>query len=167
MAKPFIDISLIGDKAIQAALNELPQKAQKRAVSPALRKSVKRIKVIVEQKLSGIPIQPRTGQLLMGMIATAIKRLPARKHVIGHAIPLPERADVGLADDADRYYPAYLEYGYDLILHGKLVRHIPPKSFTRATVDERRQREIPAIASDMGKGIEKQWRLLAKKGVRR
>ena len=160
MAKPFIDMQLLGERALIETMTALPMKARNKVLPGALKKSAKRLKLITIQKVSGIPIKPRTGTLLMGMIATAVKKLPKRKDVVGQGVALPERKDVGIGDKDDEYYPAYLEYGYDQIAHGKLVRHIPPKSFARASVDENASRESRQILSDAAQGIKKEWRKL-------
>jgi hypothetical protein len=70
------------------------------------------------------------------------------RDIIGYALALPERSDLGIEGD-EEYYPAILEYG-----HGT----VPAKSYLRATIDDNATAELRRVGDDIGKGIERKAR---------
>ncbi len=154
MARPAIDISILGDKELEKKLAALgSEAAQKKAVRPALRKSIKRIRTRVIQHLSGLPVQPQTGRLLVGMASVKPQSLRRSRGTLGVVLPFPSREQLGI-DPKDKYfYPAAVEYGH---VRGAGKSAAPPHPFIRPAVDNNSERELSLIAADIGKGIIKQ-----------
>lgn len=111
VAKPIIDISILGAKKLERALAKLPAAAQKRAVRPGLRQIAKMVRTdVVDQiKTQGLI---ETGRLLRAwqveVKPKSGKRSRVREQVI---LPLPTRAQMLLAPD-EFYYPVVVEYGH-------------------------------------------------------
>jgi hypothetical protein len=164
MPKPFMDISIFGDKELERSLSSLPDKVQRSVVRRELKESGKRIHRVIIQKLSGHPIAPRTGRLLMAFAGQEVTADPDRKRgQIRYGIKLPEREVLGIPAHVkgtkSHYYPVALEYGYTTKLRGKTF-NVPPKSYLRSSVDENKDKELWRMRVNIGKGIEKQWRRL-------
>jgi hypothetical protein len=157
MAKPFVDISLLGDKELARALARLPDKAESKAVRPALRASTKRLHALVVQAFSGIPIGVRTGRTLAAYIAQKVHAIPRKRGEIGAAFDQPSRELLGIEPEDRWYHPAILEYGSPTD-----PERYPPYAPIRGTVNRVEPREKQTIGRDIGKGIERQWRRLAK-----
>jgi hypothetical protein len=157
MANSFVDISIIGDKELARALAKLPDKAEVKAVRPALRASAKRVKLFVIQAFSGIPIGVRTGRTLTAWIAQKIHAIPRRGGWIGAAFDWPGRGELGIAPGDDSFYLFALEYGS----LDNPERH-PAYAPVRSTVNRVQNRELATIGRDTAKGIERQWKRLAK-----
>jgi hypothetical protein len=158
----FINVKLLGGQELQNMLNKLPEKAQKKVVRQSLRKSTKRIHGVMTQKLSGFPVMPQTGRLLIAMSGKKPK-MHSRRDVIRYGIPLPTRDELGIPEDDRGYYPTAVEYGHDLVRGGRVVGHVPPHSYMRAAVDENVDTEFRQIGADLGKGIPKEAARLARK----
>lgn len=158
MANSFVDISLIGDKKLARALAKLPDKAEAKAVRPALRASTKRVHVLVIQAWSGIPMGVRTGRTLAAFAAQKIHAIPRKGGWIGAAFDMPTRAELGIASDDKFYYPAVAEYGSP-----DDPERYPAYAPIRSTVNRMQGREMGAIGQKIAKGVERQWALLAKR----
>ncbi len=70
---------------------------------------------------------------------------------------MPGRASLGIAPDDKYYYPAHVEYGHPLVRGGRIVGHVPPKSYIRSTVNANEDTELRTIGTDIGKGIDLEW----------
>jgi hypothetical protein len=109
MASSFVDISLIGDKALARALAKLPDKAEAKAVRPALRASAKRVHVLVIQAWSGVPMGVRTGRTLAAFAAQKVHAIPRKGGWIGAAFDWPSRESLGISPEDKFYHPAVSE----------------------------------------------------------
>lgn len=155
MASSFVDISILGDKALSRALAKLPDKAQTKALRPALRKSAKRVHVGIIQAFSGFPIGVVTGAHLTAIAAQQPKLMKKRTGHVGYFYPHPSWEDIGETRPANNPPPPaiVLEYGTD---------EKPALSPVRSTVNRVQGAELATIGRDVAKGIDKQWARLAK-----
>lgn len=151
MARPLIDISLLGAKELERKLVRLAGKDQKAVVRGALGKSQTRIKKAV---VAAAPVRtdnlpggqsPAPGTLKRALKATKIDRETTRISVAVNW-PMPIRSLVGVAPGDKYYWPAHVEYG-----HG----NVPPNPYIRGTVNAMEAAEFRKIGSDIGRGIEK------------
>jgi hypothetical protein len=161
MAKPFIDIKMLGDKELSRALDKLPDKAQRRVIRPAMRKATKNNQAEIVQSLSGMPVKPRTGRYLIAMAnPKAVKLIKARTGLVGYVILMPSREMLGIPSDTPTrkygYYPFILEYGSD---------KQPAFAPIRSTVNRRQRKDIEQISRSITTGIPKQWARLAKRST--
>jgi len=148
--QPIIDISLLGDKELERKLAGLADKLQRKVVRTALHKTLNKIvKKEIVRRLSGHPVQSKTGRLRAAMKRGRVRSSAGRKarRTIARAIPLPPREELGIDPDDKFYYPAAVEYG-----HG----NVPPKSFLRAAVDDNEERIKKHLARLIGEGIERE-----------
>jgi hypothetical protein len=143
---------------LSRALSKLPDKAERKAVRPALRKSTKRILGGVVQSFSGIPVGVDTGKHLMAMAGLKPIMIKAKHDLVGYVILWPTRAALGLSPDYKWFPPAAIEYG-----SAKDPERYPARAPVRSTVNRMQNRELSTIGRDVAKGIERQWALLAKK----
>jgi hypothetical protein len=158
MASSFVDISLLGDKELEKALRKLPDKAEVKAVRPALRKSTKRLHVLVIQAWSGVPMGVRTGRTLTAWVAQKVHAIPRKGGWIGAAFDWPSREALGISADDEWYHPAVSEYGSP-----DDPERYPAYAPIRSTVNRVENRELATIGRDTAKGIERQWAQLAKR----
>lgn len=158
MANAFVDISVLGDKALERALRQLPDKYEGKAVRPALRASAKRVKLLVVQAFSGTPIGVRTGRTLTAIIGQRAHAIPRKGGWIGAAFDWPTRGELGLPPGDKGYWPFILEYGSP----NDPERH-PAYAPVRSTVNRAEGRELATITRHIAKGVERQWAQLAKR----
>lgn len=149
MANKNIDISVLGDKALEKVLHDLDLKHQRKAVSPAMRGSAKRLKKVVitniETRLINTPPHIRTGTLRTAFKKMAIRAAKRHRAEVRVGVPLPTRELLG--DKADPpYYPTAVEYGHK----GPRGVKVPPYPYIRPAVDENRDEELRKIADDIG-----------------
>lgn len=153
MAKPAVDISILGAKELERALSLLPDKVQRSVVSSA---NLKVAKKIHPETVRRVPVD--TGKLKAALQAQNKPRKKTQATAVIYMLDLPTRAALGI-DPADPwYYPAIVEYGYT----AKGGRQVPPHSYIRAAVDEMIDVWHGMMRHDINKGIEKQMRKLAK-----
>ena len=155
-----VDISMIGDKALQKMLNKLPDVAAKAAIRPALRKSGKRLKAHVVHNLSGAVVKPHTGAWLAATIAAKVHPLKRSRRRIGVGFDMPRRIELGIDPKDKGYYPVHVEYGY---IRQDGVQ-VPGKAPIRSAVNSHTAEELKTIGDDIGKDIVKQAKKL---GLRR
>ncbi len=156
MAKPVIDISLVGNKVLIEALGGLHDRIQRKVVRQAMRKSAKRLNVAIVQNLSGIPVAPDSGRWLMAQ--SAQKPVPGRRSRTGITIgiPMPLREELGIPARDKWYYPTAIEYGTTKTRGGR--GPLPAFAPMRRAVNENTDREHQAIGTEIGKGIEREAR---------
>lgn len=142
-----IDISMVGDKALQKKFKRLEGVAQKRVIRKALRASAKRIKARVVAKVSGDPVGVQTGRYRQAIKAGKVKAIPRSRGRIGLGIAMPLRSELGISPDDKHYFPAALEYGSDTA---------PARPHFRPAVDEHKTEELRQIGRDIGDGIERE-----------
>lgn len=154
MAKPLVDISIFGDKALARDLARFEPRVQKKVVRPALRRSAKRVLPYIVQAVSGTPIQPRRGFLLAGMASAQIKALKRSRTVMGAGVVMPTREQLGISPDDKFYWPFALEFGYTRTKRAPVT--VQPFRYMRGTVDQRAPAEHTLLRADIGKGIERE-----------
>jgi hypothetical protein len=111
MAAPVIDISLLGDAALERQLATMHDRIQKKVVRASMRAMMKIVKGRVVDKLSGAPINERTGNLRRAMAEQSVKTGRRSRTRITLSLPLPTRDELGIDPSDPWYYPAVLEYG--------------------------------------------------------
>lgn len=131
-----VDISLLGDAALQRKLARLDTAIQKKIVASAIRKAAK--PVLAEAKRLA-PV--KTGKLRDNIHIGALR---ARKGSFGTVVQTGRREQMGIPADSKWYYPAIVEYG-----HG----NVPPKSFMREAMNSQTPRCIAIIADEIKAGI--------------
>ena len=147
MARPAIDISMLGNKELEKQLARLvTPAAQKKAIRPALRKAAKRIRPKIVARVSGNPVEVQTGELRNAMATMKVKSLKRSRSLLGATLELPEGRDIRIKINS-------VEYGHD---RGAGRSAAPPHPFIRPAVDDGREQELNLIAADIGKGIIKQ-----------
>ena len=158
MARPVVDIRLIGDKRLIRALKKLPGVAQKKAVRPGLRRSAKRLKAHVVTNLSGDPVGIESGRWVAATIATPIRAMKRSRVALGVGFAMPTREELGIDPKDKWYYPAAVEYGTTERAGGR--GSVPELRPIRSAVDDHRAQELATIGRDIGTGIEREWRKL-------
>lgn len=161
MAKPVVDISLVGSDILIRQLASFEPRIARKVVRQTLRKSVKRLKVHIVQHLSGYPVAPETGRYLTAMAGAQPKALPRKRHVIAQAIAMPTRAELGISPQEKGYYPFSLEYGYTREARAPVV--VPPFAPIRRAVNDNTDAEHRLMGRDIGKGVEREARTWFKK----
>jgi hypothetical protein len=157
MAKPVFDISILGDKALEARLAAMHPRLQRKVGRAALRKSAQRTRQPLVQAVSGSELGIVTGQLLTVMAsAMSRKPLPGKRSrlSISFLVPMPTREDLGLSPK-EALWPKVLEYG-------SVKSGFPPHPWIRNTINRMLPREQKQIGRDIGKGIEREWKKGAK-----
>ena len=106
MAKPVIDLTLLGDKKLIKALATMPATLQKKAVRPALRKQAKRSRQHAVEMLSGGRVQPDTGRWLAAQKRAPIRAIKRSRKRIGYLVWYPTREELGIDPGYKWFYPA-------------------------------------------------------------
>lgn len=104
----FVDISMLGDKALQRALKRLPIVVERKIVRQAIRKGAK---ILQAAATANIPrVTGRHTDLLrdVGIKIKAIKRSRGR---FGVLIMSPTREELDIPADDKYYWPAVIEFG--------------------------------------------------------
>ena len=138
----FIDISVIGDKALQKSLRELgAPKYQRKVVRKALREAAKPILRSAREK-----VPSDTGKLRKGLRIRAAK---SRRGRFGIRVMTPPRAYLGIDPEAKGYYPAHVELG---------TRRMAARPYLRPAFDENREKSLGLFARELRKAIDAEWR---------
>lgn len=132
----FVDISVLGDKALERKLRKLDERVQKKIVRKALRSGAK--PVLADAK-AYVPID--TGALESELKITASR---ARRGFFGVQVATPPRSILGIGPDDKGYYPAILEYGSD---------KMEPIPYLRPAFDNNRGRALAIIRDVLVKGV--------------
>jgi len=153
MPKGMVQISMLGDKALQKQLDQMEEKVAWKVVRSAMRKRGNRVYKKMLENISGNPIRVRTGALLNAMRGLKVTAGKRRKHWMQQYIPLPTRASLGIKEyvksekSTHGYYPSALEYGWE---------GVPPKRWVRGAADHNKTAENALMAREIGKGIERE-----------
>lgn len=146
-----VDISVLGDKALEKKLAKLEPKVQKRVMRKTLRASTKRLKIEVIQNLSGNPVHPLdrrgTGGWMQQQKLVPVKALKRSRGRMGYTLPFPTREALGISPDDPYFYPAAVEYGHP---------RAPAKAPIRTAVNSRTPTELAIIGREIGTGIERE-----------
>lgn len=137
MADRFIDITLLGDKALQAKLDRIEQRVQKKIMRKALRDGGRPVLAAAKAK-----VRVDSGALKQGLKLRAVKR---SRTTFGVYIRTPTRAELGIAEDDPGYYPAVIEYG---------AEDRRPLPYLRPAIDENRSKAQSRISGVLRQGIE-------------
>jgi hypothetical protein len=146
-----VDISVLGDKELSKALANIHGRLQRKIARQALRKSAKRTKGPLVQAISGSPVGIETGELVTAM--NRQKVLPGKRSraSISALMQMPSREELNIKS-GEAYWPAaVLEYG-----SAKLG--IRPLAWVRATINRIMPREQRQMRTDIGKGIQREWK---------
>jgi len=148
-----LNISLFGDKELEAAFNALALNVQKKVFRPALRAGMKLVhraivaRVPVDTGALKGAIKLRAGQRQRGRITLAVFVDKAR---------LPKRTKSG---GKEWFYPAHVELGH--VVAGKrgaganeVRAFVPPKSYMRAGFDAAKDAAVAAIEAEAGRRME-------------
>lgn len=131
---------------------KLPDALQKKVVRPALKDSSERLREKIVQKLArGTPVGIVERKLL-GAFEAATPGVRMSRGLIVGFVPQPDDAETAIQANA-------IEYGWT----DPSGKKNPPRSFIRSTVDENAASERAKIGDDVGKGVVKQARKLAKR----
>lgn len=145
-AMPMIDISLLGDRALERELARLPRVVQRRVVARAIRAAAYRVR-------SRIVANIDAGDLILsGRMRAAFSRAKVRQQSHIRALirigPIwPTRAELGIAADDPWYYPTAVEFGHS---------RAPAHPFVVPAVDENRSEEIAILRREIGAGIKRE-----------
>lgn len=140
------DISITGDKALQRKLDRLAGPAQRRVMRGATKKTATATKKFLLRNISGGKIHVYTGRLLRAFKAQRArgeKPIKNKKDIVA-AIPLPTRAELGIAPDDKYYYPTAVEFGH---------KRAPAHPYMRPAVDEHYSELIGGLAENIAVGI--------------
>ena len=163
MAKPAVDISMIGDKELERTFKKLPDIVQRRIGVTAMKQAANESHSLLIQAVSGNPVGVDTGRLLTAFAAVKPEKQRRKESIVFYVGQFPTREQLGIPPSTsgvkDWYYPTLLEYGYI----DKSGRAIPARSFLRKPVDNNRARLIAGIATTINKGIIRNMKRLAKK----
>ena len=175
-----VDISMIGDKALERMFKKLPDKMQEKVAKPALRKSAVRLRGHVVSELRRQ--WPKARKLAAVLASTKPRKYKARSlaSMIIYGLPLPGREELRIGAKDKGYYPLHLEYGAKehvivpkeaggllRLLSGELVSRVDhpgvqAKPYIRPGVDKNKRAEWRLIGKEIGKRIEKEARKLGK-----
>lgn len=151
-----VDIKMLGDKELERQLAKLPEASQKKPVRSAMRGSNNRLKKAI---VAAAPVA--TGKLKAALVATKVKSGRRSRSYLQSIWPLPRRELLGIPQDTTEkkqgYYPTAVEYG---------TKTCPPQSYVRATVNAMHDAEVAKISDDIGKGIIREAKRLAGKGIK-
>ena len=139
-----IDVSMIGDKALEQALRALPEKLETKVVRQALRKAAKPTLEQAKQNLQAIRVTgERTDRIRTGMKIRALKRKKGR---LGVMVMTPTRQELGIDETAASSIPAHIELG---------TRNSPARPFLRSALKATRQEVFAILRRDIQAGIER------------
>jgi hypothetical protein len=155
LRKGLVDISALGVKELSRALAEMHPRLQRKVARQALKKSAKRVKPLLVQAVSGIPVKIETGNLLMGMAQAPIVPMKRSRTGLGFIIPAPTREQLGISPSDKWYYPWALEYGAPARSRGG---PLPAFAWIRGTVNRAMPSEQRQMRIDIGKGIQREWK---------
>lgn len=132
-----IDITMLGDKALQRRLNRLELKTGRKIVRRALRDAAK---IHASAAKAEAPVD--TGATKAGIRVRAVTGL--RRGNFGVMSRTGTREEMGIPSDSKWYYPAIVEYG---------TPTTPANPFMRRAFEQNRQRMIDSIRRDLWSGI--------------
>jgi len=133
-----VNIEVLGDKALQKALNALPITMERKIVTQALRKAAKPVLATAKARC---PV--KTGALRKSLKLRAIKR---RKGNFGVRIMTGTRKELGIPAEYPYYYPAHVELGH---------AGTPAIPFLRSSLEDHRTQCLQMVALMVRAGIDK------------
>lgn len=139
---PTIDISMIGDKALQKTLNDLATKEAAKITRVALRKESYRARRRVADNIETEGLVD-SGRMLAGYKSAKVKSA-GRRGLIRIGIENPTRDQLGISADDKHYYPYAVEFGHD---------NAPAHPFIRPAIDNHKDESYRKIGQDMADGI--------------
>jgi len=126
-----IDISMIGDKALQRKLEKL--------ADPKLQRDI----VVESAMIAGQPVleeAKRQAPVKSGLMRDTLRLKKARAMKLpGARMSTGTRKQMGIDPKSPWYYPAHIEYGF---YNQRVRRHIPANPFMRRALDMRRPQAI-------------------------
>lgn len=146
-----IDISLLGEKALQQKLKKLPGVVQRKVVTRAMRNEAKRVKARVVHNLSGVKVGVVTGQTLAAFKRAKVRSGAHKRGTIRLGMVMPTREELRIPPGAKHFYVGAVEYGH---------KGAPPHPFIRPAVDEHKEQSRRALAAEIGRGIVREAKKL-------
>lgn len=150
------DVSVLGDKALEAALRGVPPKIERRLLRTSLRKGFKPTfdlaKTLVPVELGALrrSMKLRAGRGGRGMIQFRIFTGGIAELA---ALGARRTRRVGLRGaKREGYYPAAVELGF-MRQTKQGPRRVAPRSFLRAALASTRERAIGIVAQDLREGL--------------
>ena len=140
-----VDISMIGDKALQRKFAKLTPAIQKKIARKSFRKAAKLIKASARAKVS-----VESGALKRGIAVKSAKRKRGRGGQIGIAVVTPTREKLGIDASYPWYYPAVIEYG---------SKNHAARPYLRPALDSNRRRALALIGDDLREAVREAKRL--------
>ncbi len=141
----FINISLLGDKALQRKLDALPNKLAKKVMRQALREGAR---PVLASAKANAPVL--TGRMKKSLKLRAMK---ARRGNFGVVIMTGTREQLGIDPKDKSYYPFAVEFGFK--------RHnVPAHPFIRPALDDNREKSTRIIARLIGAGVLREAKAL-------
>lgn len=137
------DISAIGDKQIERAFGQLPERAQSRVIRKVNKQSVERLKNEMLINYSGRVVKEVTGETISA-IESQRPTTRSRGDVVVALLPYPQDAEAAITVNA-------LEYG---------TPTFAAKAPIRKAVNDNQERELGIIAKEIGKGVEREFKKL-------
>lgn len=141
-------IKMHGFRELGVLLQRLPDESRKKAIRPALRDSIRRVRSAVSVKFSGEPVGVVTGAIWFALVMAKV-RSTSKRGVIRYTVARPTDKQDAIAVNA-------LEYGWT----DRFGYRHRARSPYRTAVDENAHRELFLIRMDISRGIEKQAKKL-------
>lgn len=136
-----VNISVLGDRALERKLSRLKAATQKKIVRKALRAAAKPIR---DDAKANAPVDE--GDLRKNIKVRAMRRSRVRLGVI---VRTGTRDEMGIPADSNWYYPAIVEYGYD---------DVPANPYLRNALDKNRQQALRTMGAEISSGIDREAR---------
>jgi len=145
MAKPAVDISILGDVELERSLAMLPDGVQRKVIRKAMRNTAKRMRSAIVPR---VPVL--TGRLRKEIKRSSIRAIRRSRTKLGATVALPTREAMGIPANSKWYYPAILEYGSP-------KTGLKPIRYFREAVDTSWPAERRILFSEVKTGIESAW----------
>lgn len=151
------DISVLGDKALEVGLRQLPAKVEQRLVKHSLRAAFKPTLEVAKQL---VPVEVgalrrtlklRAGRGRRGMVQFRI--FTGGVEDLAAAGARRTRRVGARGAKREGYYPAAVELGYQRRTAKGLVR-VPARSFLRAALHQTRDTALMIVAEDLAQGVK-------------
>jgi HK97 gp10 family phage protein len=150
------DVDVTGDAQLAQALTSLVPKLEAKVIRQAVRAGARPVLAKSKANVSALRVTgERTGPLLRGLKIRALKRKKGR---IGVAVQTPTRAELGIPEDAESYYPAAIEFGGIREEGVSAPVHIPAQPYMRPALAATRSDASRLIRDAILTGIEREVR---------
>lgn len=136
MAKPFVSLSLIGDKKLIRKLNSLEPRDVKRALKQGMVAALEPVKARAQYLA---PVKS-------GRLRRSIKIVQySGRHYVGGAVKTGTRKQLRIPANAEHYYPAAHEYG---------TQDMRARPFMRKALADKKKEALRRIENDIRRALE-------------